>query len=165
IWDQGEFPAKWYRQGDFIMPGTDSAYLWQGMIPQEENPHQVNPERGSVSSANQLPADTSYPYYLGGKYPLYRGLEINKRLETMNDITPQDMMELQTDNYNIFGDIALPILLNNMDVNKLTPQEKKYFDVLKNWDCRNDPNSRGATKFVVTWDSLETAVWKDEFLK
>ena len=165
IWDQGEFPAKWYRQGDFIMPGTDSAYLWQGMIPQEENPHQVNPERGFVSSANQLPADTSYPYYLGGKYPPYRGLEINKRLETMNDITPQDMMELQTDNYNIFGEMALPVLVNNMDVNKLTPQEKKYFDILKNWDCRNDPSSRGATLFVVTWDSLETAVWEDEFLK
>lgn len=165
IWDQGEFPAKWYRQGDFIMPGTDSAYLWQEMIPQEENPHQVNPERGFVSSANQLPADTAYPYYLGGKYPPYRGLEINKRLETMNDITPQDMMELQTDNYNIFGEMALPVLVNNMDVDKLTPQEKKYFDMLKDWDCRNDPGSKGATLFVVTWDSLETAVWEDEFLK
>ncbi len=165
IWDQGEFPAKWYRQGDFIMPGTDSAYLWQGMIPQQENPHQVNPERGFVSSANQLPADTAYPYYLGGKYPPYRGLEINKRLETMNDITPQDMMELQTDNYNIFGEMALPVLVNNMDVGKLTPQEKKYFDILKTWDCRNDPESKGATLFVVTWDSLAATIWGDEFLK
>ena len=165
IWDQGEFPAKWYRQGDFIMPGTDSAYFWQGIIPQEENPHQVNPERGFVSSANQLPADTAYPYYLGGKYLPYRGLEINKRLETMNDITPQDMMKLQTDNYNIFGEMALPVLVNNMAVDKLTPQEKKYFDILKSWDCRNDPASEGATLFVVTWDSLETAIWEDEFLK
>src|SRR5262249_16121598 len=24
IWQQGQFPAKWRRQGDFIMPGTDS---------------------------------------------------------------------------------------------------------------------------------------------
>ena len=31
---QGEFPAKWKRQGDFVMPGTDSSYQWQGMIPQ-----------------------------------------------------------------------------------------------------------------------------------
>ena len=165
IWDQGEFPAKWYRQGDFIMPGSDSAYLWQGIIPQEENPHEVNPERGFVSSANQLPADTAYPYYLGGKYPPYRGLEINNRLETMNNITTQDMMDLQTDNYNIFGEMALPVLVNNMDVAKLTPQEKKYFEMLKNWDCRNDPGSKGATLFVVTWDSLEAAVWNDEFLK
>ncbi len=43
IWHQGEFPAKWKGQGDFIMPGTDSAYMWRGMIPQEENPHMKNP--------------------------------------------------------------------------------------------------------------------------
>jgi penicillin amidase len=165
IWDQGRFPAKWYRQGDFVMPGTDSSYLWQGMIPQRENPHLINPERGFVSSANQLPADTTYPYYLGGSYPPYRGWEINKRLEAMSDITPQDMMQLQTDNYNVFGEMALPVLIKNMQVNKLSPQEKKYFNILKNWDHRNDTASKGATLFVVTWDSLETTVWKDEFLK
>ena len=165
IWDQGEFPAKWYRQGDFVMPGTDSSYLWQGMIPQHENPHIVNPERGFVSSANQMPADTSYPYYLGGSFPPYRGWEINKRLETMNNITPQDMMELQTDNFNVFGQMALPILLKNMQVDKLSPQEKKYFDILKKWNFRNDKDSKGATLFVVTWDSLETVIWKDEFVQ
>lgn len=165
IWDQGEFPAKWYRQGDFVMPGSDSSYFWQGMIPQEENPHLVNPERGFVSSANQLPTDTTYPYYLGGSYPPYRGWEINKRLEAMNNITPEDMMKLQTDNYNVFGEMALPVLVNNMQLNKLTSQEKEYFDILKNWNVRNDPDSKGATLFVVSWDSLETTVWKDEFLK
>jgi penicillin amidase len=165
IWDQGEFPAKWYRQGDFIMPGTDSSYFWQGIIPQSENPHLVNPERGFVSSANQLPTDTTYPYYLGGNYPPYRGLEINKRLAVMNNITPQDMMKLQTSNYNIFGEMALPVLVNNMQVDKLSPQEKQYFDILKNWNHSNDPDSKGATLFVLSWDSLETTVWKDEFLK
>ncbi len=165
IWDQGEFPAKWYRQGDFVMPGTDSSYLWQGMIPQDENPHLINPERGFVSSANQMPADTSYPYYLGGSFPPYRGWEINKRLEKMNNITPEDMMRLQTDNFNVFGEMAAPVLIRNMEVDKLSPQEKKYFDILKKWNYRNDKNSKGATLFVVTWDSLETVVWKDEFLK
>jgi penicillin amidase len=165
IWDQGRFPAKWYRQGDFVMPGTDSSYLWQAMIPQRENPHLINPERGFVSSANQLPADTSYPYYLGGSFPPYRALEINKRLESMNGITPQDMMKLQTDNYNIFGEMALPVLIKNIKLDQLSGEEKKYFNILKSWDNRNDTASKGATLFVVTWDSLETTVWKDEFLK
>jgi len=165
IWDQGEFPAKWYRQGDFVMPGTDSSYWWQGMIPQEENPHLVNPQRGFVSSANQMPADTSYPYYLGGSYPPYRAIEINKRLEKMNNITPEDMMKLQTSNYNIFGEWALPVLVKNMQVDKLSPQEKNYFTILKNWDYNNDADSKGATLFVVTWDSLSKVVWEDEFVK
>jgi len=165
IWDQGEFPAKWKRQGDFVMPGTDSSYFWQGMIPQDENPHLVNPERGYVSSANQLPADTSYPYYLGGSYPPYRGWEINKRLSAMDNITPEDMMKLQTDNYNVFGEMALPVLVNNMEVLKLSNDELKYFDILKTWNLRNDVDSKGATLFVLTWDSLENKVWDDEFLK
>nr|MDQ6903524.1 penicillin acylase family protein [Bacteroidota bacterium] len=165
IWDQGEFPAKWERQGDFVMPGTDSSYFWQGMIPQDENPHQINPPRGFVSSANQLPADTAYPYYLGGSFPPYRGLEINKRLSAMNNITTQDMMTLQTDNYNVFAEQAMPVFLKNMDVSKLSNDEQKYYDILKSWNLRNDADSRGATLFVLTWDSLENDVWKDEFLK
>ena len=165
IWDQGEFPAKWKRQGDFVMPGTDSSYFWQGMIPQEENPHIVNPERGYVFSANQLPVDSSYPYYLGGSYPPYRAWEINKRLSGMNNITPEDMMKLQTDNYNVFGEMALPVLINNTDITKLNADEKKYFDILKTWNLNNDPDSKGATLFVLTWDSLENKVWNDEFSK
>ncbi len=165
IWDQGEFPAKWKRQGDFVMPGTDSSYFWQAMIPQDENPHLVNPERGFVSSANQLPADTSYPYYLGGSYPPYRGLEINRRLSAMNNSTPEDMMKLQTDDYNVFAEMALPVLVKNMEVLKLGNNELKYFDILKTWNLRNEVNSKGATLFVLTWDSLENKVWNDEFLK
>jgi len=165
IWDQGEFPAKWKRQGDFVMPGSDSSYLWQGMIPREENPHMLNPERGFVSSANQLPVDSTYAYYLGGNYPPYRGWEINKRLSAMNNITPQDMMKLQTDNYNVFGEMALPVIVKNMEVTKLTKDERQYFEILKTWNLSNDVTSKGATLFVLTWDSLENKVWNDEFLK
>ncbi|MEO7960280.1 MAG: penicillin acylase family protein [Ginsengibacter sp.] len=165
IWDQGEFPAKWKRQGDFVMPGTDSNYFWQGMIPQDENPHQINPERGFVSSANQLPADSAYPYYLGGSFPPYRAWEINKRLANMDNITPQDMMKLQTDNYNVFAEMAVPLLLKNIDVMKLDGEERIYYDSLKSWNYNNAVESKGATIFVITWDSLENNIWKDEFNK
>jgi penicillin G amidase len=162
IWCQGEFPAKWKRQGDFIMPGTDSSYRWQGIIPQSENPHQLNPERGFVSSANQLPADTSYPYYIGGSFPNYRGWTINKRLSQMADITPQDMMELQTNNYNVFAEMARPVLLKNMNEGALNADEKKYWVMLKEWNLRSDTAEAGPVVFTTLWDSLEKEVWADE---
>ena len=166
IWDQGEFPAKWKYQGDFIMPGTDSSYMWQGNIPQEENPHQINPARGFVSSANQLPADpAAYPYYLGGSFPPYRGLIINRRLSAMGDITPQDMMKLQTDNYNIFAEMATPVFLKYIDQGALDESEKKYFEILKNWDRQNAANEKGATVFYLAWDYFEKEVWNDELTK
>ena len=163
IWDQGEFPAKWKRQGDFLMPGVDSSYMWQGTIPREENPHLINPARGFVSSANQLPADpAAYPYYLGGQYPPYRGLLINRLLTGKTQITVEDMMKLQTENYNVFAEMARPVLLRGIDVMTLDEDERNYLDILKNWNLRNDPEEKGPTVFVLTWDNLTKVVWDDE---
>ncbi len=160
---QGEWPAKWQGQGDFIMPGFDSSYMWQGMIPDAETPFQYNPERGFVSSANQRPADATYPYYLGREYPTPRGLIINRRLEAMQQVTPKDMMNLQTDNYNVFAEMAMPIFLKNIRTTALNSNEKKFYDLLRNWNLRNDPDSKGATVFVELWGKFKGEVFDDEF--
>ena len=160
---QGEFPAKWQGQGDFIMPGNDSSYMWQGMIPQDEVPFQYNPERGFVSSANQKPADTAYHYYLGRDYPTPRGKIINRKLASMQHITPDDMMIMQTDNYNVFAEMAVPAFIKNIDQSVLNAKEKDFFNILKNWNFRNDKNSVGATVFVLTWQSFKDTVYADEY--
>ncbi len=162
---QGEWPAKWKGQGDFIMPGTDTSYLWQGMIPQDEITYQYNPERGFISSANQKPVDETYPYYMGRNYPMYRGITINKRLAAMNSITVDDMKALQTDNYNMAAAMILPLLMKNIKENELNAEEKKYADLLKNWNLRNDVGSKGATVFEVLWKNLVDTIFHDEFAK
>src|SRR5436190_340946 len=164
IWQQGDFPAKWRRQGDFIMPGYDSTYMWKGIIPQQENPHMKNPSRGYVSSANQLSVDSTYPYYTGNDFPVYRGYTINHKLDAMNNITIDDMKTLQTDNYNAKAEFAKDILLKTEE-SKLSADEKKYFDIYKTWNFRNDSNERGATIFAIWWKELEKAVWSDEINK
>ncbi|MEO5647157.1 MAG: penicillin acylase family protein, partial [Chitinophagaceae bacterium] len=163
IWQQGAFPAKWKYQGDFVMPGTDSSYMWQGVIPRNENPNLINPERGFVSSGNQFPVDASYPYYPGGHYPVYRGLLINRKLSAMNNITPEDMMKMQTDNYNVFAEYARPVILKNTREQELSLNEKKYFNILRSWDLRNDPASEGITVFHLAWDTLSHEILHDEF--
>lgn len=167
IKQQGAFVAKWKRQGDFIMPGTDSSYQWQGIIPKEENPLMYNPARGFVSSANQMAVDTTYPYYLGAasNFPLYRGFIINRKLAGMNNITPEDMQQLQMENYNVFAEMARPVLMRYVTENKLDPDEKKYMDLLKNWNLKGDYAEKGATVFKCIWDSLQETVWRDEFSK
>lgn len=165
IKQQASFVARWNRQGDFILPGTDSNYAWQGMIPTDENPMIRNPARGFVSSANQQSTDASYPYYLGaaGNFPLYRGIIINRKLNEMNNITAEDMQRLQMDNYNVFAESARPVLLKYINEAALSGDEKKYIHLLKNWNLRNDINEKGATIFNAVWDSVETAMWSDEF--
>src|SRR5450432_541969 len=166
ICDQGEFPAKWKRQGDFVMPGRDSSYQWQGMIPQSENPFMYNPERGFVSSANQYPVNpATSPYYLGGEYPNYRGLMINRYLGQMNEIGIEDMMKMQTDTYNPLAGMAKPVFLKNIDTTDLTANESKYYEMLKDWDQRCEAESKGASIFKITWDSLKAIVWDDDLAK
>lgn len=160
---QGNWPAKWNGQGDFVMPGTDSSYMWQGFIPQDEVPFQYNPERGFVSSANQHPADSTYPYYLGNDYPIYRGLIINKKLSAMQQISPDDMKALQTNNYNIVAEEVGPVLLKYIRTDALSEAEARYLDLFRNWNLNNDAAEKGATVFEVWMDSLYSAVFDDEF--
>jgi penicillin G amidase len=163
---EGEFPAKWKRQGDFIMPGIDSTYQWQGMIPQQENPFMYNPERGFVSSANQFPVNPlTSPYYLGGEYHNYRGLMINRYLSQESEIGIEDMMKLQTDTYNPFAGMARPVLLKYIDSATLTPEELKYYELLKEWDLHYEADGKGASIFNIIWDSLKSIVWNDELAK
>jgi penicillin amidase len=162
VWQQAKFPAKWRGQGDFVMPGWDSSFAWQGWIPQQDNIHVVNPERGFVSSANQLPADTSYPFYMGGNHDVYRGFIINRYLRKMDSITAADMQKMQTDNYNVFAEIARPLLLNNLETDKLSEAGKILLDDFSRWNLRADVGEKGQTIFTNWWANLADTILADD---
>ena len=119
---------------------------------------------GFVSSANQEPVDSAYPYYLGA-FPIYRGLTINRQLSRLNSITTADMMKLQVDNFDVFAQMARPILLRNIDESHLNEEEKTYFNIFRIWNLNNDPAEEGPTIFYIWWNHLEHDIFDDEFSK
>ncbi len=163
-WQQAKFPAKWRRQGDFVMPGWDSTYAWQGYIPQTDNVHMINPERGFISSANQLPADSSYPFYIGGIHDVYRGKIINRLLAGMSNITVGDMKNLQTNNYNIFAEIVKPVFLKYVNENELNANAKTLLADFKKWDNTARAEGNGQTIFSNWWSKFEDNVWLDNLI-
>lgn len=165
IWQQGKFPARWDRQGLYIMPGQDTSYGWQGFIPQTENPHSKNPERGFLESANQRPVDSTYPYFIPGSYITPRGITIENQLAAMTGITPADMMALQNNYFNTLAEDAKGILVGYVKESELNAAEKKYLDIFKSWDLMASPQSKGQTVYQCWWDSLEVEIWKDELSK
>ena len=165
LWQQGNFPLRWKDQGLFVMPGTDSSYMWKGYIPMNENPHSINPIQGFLSSANQRAADTTYPYFMPGSYEVYRPITINRNLASMSSITIADMKSLQNNNYNVFAEMAVPILLNNIDRTTLTDVEAKYLDLVTSWNLSNDINEMGPTCFTIWWDSLSALILNDDLLR
>lgn len=162
IWQQGKFPARWDRQGLFVMPGEDSSFMWQGFIPQQENPHAKNPERGFLESANQRPADSTYPYFIPGSYITPRAITIENRLAGMSGITVKDMIALHGNYFNTLAEDAKGVLLKYVKEAELSALEKKYLDIFKSWDLNASPDSKGQTVYQCWWDSLEAEIWKDE---
>ena len=165
LWQQAKFPARWQGQGNFIMPGEDSSYDWQGYIPQEENPHVKNPPSGFIQSANQRPVDGTYPYFIPGNYITARGIAIHNKLSSWNKITPGHMMRLQQDYYSEFAADATPLLLKYVDESKLNETARQYLGEVRGWDHYANTNSKATTIFQYWWDSLEVKIWKDEFSK
>jgi penicillin G amidase len=165
IWQQGKFPARWNRQGLYVMPGDDSSYMWQGFIPQAENPHSKNPEQGFLQSANQRPVDSTYPYFIPGSYVTARGITINNKLAAMDSITPDDMMKLQNNYFNTTAEDVVPLLLKYVEEDKLNAKEKEYLDIVKSWDLMASPESKGQTIYTMWWGAVRIGFFNDEFLK
>ena len=164
IWQQGKFPARWYGQGMYLMPGIDSSYQWQGFIPQNENPH-AHLDSGFLESANQRPVDSTYPYFIPGNYITPRGISIARNLTRMEGITIDDMKALQTNYYSVFAEGARNVLLKYINENSLDADGKKYLNMVRNWDLNTTPNSTATTVFQSWFDSLEAGIWKDEWTK
>lgn len=165
LWQQGTFPLRWKDQGLFVMPGKDSSYMWKGYIPMDENPYSHNPESGFLSSANQRAADTTYPYFMPGSYEVYRPITINRKLAELDNISIQDMKNLQNNNYNVFAEMALPILLKHTYRTSLNNDEKRFLDIVSSWNLMNDIKEKGPTCFTIWWDSLSAVILNDDLIR
>lgn len=145
------------------MDGADPRMEWQGYIPFEHNPNTLNPERGFVSSANQHPVDSTYPYYtFDHSYEHYRNRRLNSKLAGMEQITVDDMKALQYDSYNLQAAESLPILLNLLTGNTNSSKDaQKYLSDLKAWDYFADPNKKGQTLYSIWFAETVESIWRE----
>lgn len=164
VYVSGKFPNKWEYQGRTVSDGTDPLYDWQGWIPTEQNPNIKNPERGFVSSANQESAAPDYPYYLEDDYaPYERGRRINDLLAGMNDITKEDIQEMQMDDYSYHASSILPQLLEWVNRDSLNNDEIEILTAVGNWNYYNSSDLRAPGVFRWWWSNLYSGIFNDEY--
>ena len=160
----GQYPLKWENQGRFISDGSDPSYDWQGWVPFEQIPSIKNPERGFVSSANQDPTGPEYPYYLDDDFaPFERGKRINDRLAEMDQITKEDMQNLQLDDYSYHAAKVLPMMLEQLNSDTLSDSGIESVRLLSEWDYHNEGSKIAPSIFKYWWDALYREIWSDEY--
>ncbi|MCA6073439.1 penicillin acylase family protein [Fulvivirga sedimenti] len=163
LWNQGRFPAKWPGQGKFLMDGSDPNNDWNVYIPKAHNPFQKNPERGYVSSANQHSVDSLYPYWTWDPtYEHYRNRLINRRLDTLENVTVRDFMAMQNSNQGLLPAEALPRLFGSLEKGKLKAEHAKFLEVMMDWDYQYEVEETAPVMFHMWWDAFYELLW-DEF--
>ena len=161
----GVFPIKSKGQGRFVQDGSVSSSDWKGYIPFEQNPYVLNPARGYVSSANQHSTAPTYPYYYNSEtFDSYRSKKINSILDTIQNVTMEDMQKLQSYSKSLKTEKSLPQLLNLLDTNNLSTIQNKFYQQLKSWDCNYLNEELSPVLFEKWWKNVYRNTW-DEFLK
>ncbi|HEU5290349.1 MAG TPA: penicillin acylase family protein [Cyclobacteriaceae bacterium] len=158
---QGKYPVRRKDEGKFVLDGSKSSNGWQAYIPNDQNIAYKNPARGFVSSANQFPADSTYPYYVTStSYESYRNRRINNVLRESSNITVEDMAKLQGDNFNMKANECIPVLLFYL-YEELPDSSRNFLEVVKTWDNFNTEDSEGASYFEAWWTELMPMIWDE----
>ena len=159
---QGSMPVKWAGQGRFVLDGTNSEHLYTTYIPEDSLPHDINPASGYVLSANQHPTWSNYSYYYNGYYSETRANRINELLQNRTGLDIADMEAIQLDNTSPFVKVALPVLLNAINRNKLSPAQLEALQTLSSWKGNYDYADKEGRLWDLWWRTAKEFTW-DEF--
>jgi penicillin amidase len=163
IWQTNALVPKWNLQGRFIMDGTNAKHDWRDPIPMNHRPYSLNPDEGYLSSANQNPVDSSYPYFVPGDYaPAFRGARIDELLSEIQGGSYDDLQKIQNDNKSLLAQRAVSVMLDALNKETLSKDQLILFDALSGWDFFYNPDSKMPILFGAWIKTISKMTWRDE---
>ncbi len=157
----GLAPLRKTWTGLLPMPGS-GGYEWSGFVPNSELPHDYNPRRDFIATANQKMIPDGYPYKVGYSWaPPYRFQRVTQVLQQAragNKVDMADMQRLQTDVRSLPA-LQLIDLLRAATQKKASPAA----DLLLHWNGEVDRDSAAAALYeawlqIVTRDTMNRAI-------
>jgi penicillin amidase len=150
----GMAPIRKNFTGTMPIPG-DAGYEWAGWVPVQELPHQFNPQRGLVVTANQRMTAEGFPYNVGFEWSEpYRAKRITEVLTQAatsgHKLTREDMERLQGDLTSLPAR-QLVHLLSVAAANKADPSTS----LLLNWNEVLDRDSPAAALYELWQIEIE----------
>jgi penicillin amidase len=161
----GAHPIRSPSDGLSPLNGSTGTHEWLGFIPFIELPQALNPATGFLVAANNIPVNTSYPYYLGRTFtPSHRAHRISQLLNSSTSHSIADMQQYQLDSYSLqaeaLKDIIANVVLTNTGTDTLAHQAAS---LLQSWNAHMTTNSIGATIWASFLPSFFNATFYDEY--
>jgi len=149
----GLAPIRKNFTGTMPVPG-DAGYEWAGWIPVPELPHEFNPARGFVVTANQRVTPDNFPFNVGYEWvEPYRANRVKEVLSQAassgHKFTREDMEQLQADVTSLPARELLQ-LLGSAARNSDDPAAQ----MLLRWNAVLDRESSAAALYAVSYTHL-----------
>jgi penicillin amidase len=92
-------------------PGWDARYDWDGWVPADETPRELDPPRGWIATANQRITAPGYPHYITSEWALpYRQQRIEQMINAKPQLALADLAAMQADIKSLGALALLPWL-------------------------------------------------------
>jgi penicillin amidase len=158
----GRLPLRLAGQGRIPMDGSSGDNDWNGWVPRNELPLEVNPARHFVASANNRATPLGYPHYLGWMWdPNYRIRRIHEMLAPATGLTAEKMGSFQYDSLDKAAQRFVPRLMEALAKSPPEdPFERKVKEALAAWDCVAVPEALGPVIWLRWFEDYRDAVWK-----
>jgi penicillin amidase len=138
-------PDDW--SGFAPRPGWDQRFDWQGFVDPEELPRTLNPADGVIVTANQDLNHLGHANPINAPMGDYRARRIAQLLTARGDHDVDSFGAIQMDTYSIQAAEFLEVLTPLLGAGPLA-------EALRDWDCRYEPESNGATAFEIFYAEL-----------
>lgn len=155
----GYLPIRRAGHGAGLLDGSTDDFAWAGRVPFERLPHSVNPEQGFLTSTNQQPADSTYPYYLGHDWrDAYRSLRIDTLLRAKERHSVDDLKRYQADVHAVQRDLFVPLFDT---LGGLSPRADTLRRMLKAWSGLASVDRPEPLVLDVLLETLEALAWDE----
>ena len=146
-------PRRAAINGWLPVPGWTGEYEWDGVVPFEQMPHFVDPERGFLVTANNRVVTSqpgAGPYLSTDCHPPQRAERIQERLADLPAATIDDMASVHADSVTLHAPMFVALAQR---AHPSTAAGRELVAVLASWDGRMSPDSTAATAYTdVRWE-------------
>ena len=165
----GKVPVR--PAGLIDVPVNDTKHEWRGYIPFDQMPNVFDPPSGFLATANSRVTTDKSPYPLTDDWAdPYRIERIYKLLDGRDQLTPKDMLAVQTD---IYSEVDQEMGHRFADAIDRTPGPegngdlalRQAADLMRNWDGRLSTDSAAASLVTETRAALWPTILKPKLGK